>query len=247
MKHCRGYGCTSTALIDAHIIGRGFARMIMGDGKHNVKVSLDRTVVTHHGVYDRKILCARCDGVLGKYDDYAIKVCRRFVKEHRPSSGGRFVLEGVDGDCFAKFVLSVLWRASISDRPECHKVKLGPYDDLVRDVLFGAKSLAELKSYRLYVARYQSAKPNPPPFYLFPEPMRVDQRNGWGFVLNGFRIEATLDQRPDRAEMGPYVVNGSDRLVGLFVDLESTTEYAAMLAMGRNQRIRDLRRSNCPT
>jgi hypothetical protein len=42
MPVCRGYQCTSTDLIKAHIIPACFAREIMGSHRHNLKISLDK-------------------------------------------------------------------------------------------------------------------------------------------------------------------------------------------------------------
>jgi metal-dependent amidase/aminoacylase/carboxypeptidase family protein len=71
---CRGYQCTSTDLIKAHIIPACFAREIMGSRRHNLKISLDKVHPTQHGVFDPNILCGNCDGILGKLDDYALEV-----------------------------------------------------------------------------------------------------------------------------------------------------------------------------
>jgi hypothetical protein len=73
----------------------------MGDQKHNKKISMDRVDTTHHGVYDKHILCQKCDGKLGDYDDYALDVCRRFPKEHSVVPDGMFEMKNIDGDKFA--------------------------------------------------------------------------------------------------------------------------------------------------
>jgi hypothetical protein len=47
--------------------------------------------------------------------------------DHKIVRPGVFELVDVDGEKFAKFVLAVLWRASISSRPDYANVSLGPY------------------------------------------------------------------------------------------------------------------------
>jgi len=108
---CCGYQCNSTDLINAHIIPRGFARDVRGNHPHNLKISLDKVHPTQHGVYDPRILSEACDGKLGKLDDYGLEVCRRFPREHIDTRDGGYEMANVDGDQFATFVLSVLWRA----------------------------------------------------------------------------------------------------------------------------------------
>src|SRR4030095_13891227 len=79
------------------------------------------------GEFDSSILCAECDGILGRFDDYVIELCQKFEQLHTKHQPDAFELPQADRELFAKFVLSVLWRASISKRPSVAVVKLGPY------------------------------------------------------------------------------------------------------------------------
>lgn len=149
---CKGLNCSSTDLIEAHIILKGFARIIRGPGPNMVlSIQQVREARPQLGEFDRNILCAACDHKLGFFDDYAIDVCNQFDRKHTRLSNDLFELEGFDGDKFTKFVLAVLWRASISKRSTFKEVSLGPYEDQSRDVLFGAKPLQYLKSFEVLV------------------------------------------------------------------------------------------------
>jgi hypothetical protein len=163
---------------------------MLGDNKHNLLISKTAVRPTQHGVYDNKLLCAKCDGALGDLDNAALAVCRRFPDEHKIIEEGCFVLENVDGDAFAKFILSVLWRASISMRPEFVSVSLGPYEELASEVIFGARPLTDIPSYQLMVGRYRPGKGfDPARNYSAPARGKyLDGLNGWGFSLHGFKI-----------------------------------------------------------
>lgn len=130
---------------------------------HNLKISLDKVRPTQHGVFDPKILCNDCDNKIGKYDDYALDICRRFPAEHirccdsNFEMDNTFEMDNVDGDMFATFVLSVLWRASITSRPEFQKVTLGNYESNACAVIFGVTPLSSMASYQLLLGRYTSA------------------------------------------------------------------------------------------
>jgi hypothetical protein len=230
---CRGYQCASTDLIDAHIFPRGFARDIMGDHTHNLKIMMDRVQTTQHGVYDPNILCESCDGKLGKLDDYALEICRRFPREHVIAPDGLFEMNTVDGDKFAKFVLSVLWRASITSRVEFRKVSLGPYEASAQKIIFGAAPVDSLPAYKLLLGRYQTrgGELNPDRNYTSPARLKIEGTNGWAFALHGFRVIAKIDRRPLPAVLGPAIVNGSTRLIGVFVPFHETPEGKAMWAM----------------
>jgi len=131
---------------------------MLGDNKHNLLISKTAVRPTQHGVYDNKLLCAKCDGALGDLDNAALAVCLRFPDEHEIIDEDCFVLENVDGDAFAKFVLSVLWRASISTRPEFASVSLGPSEETAGEVSFGARPLTDVPSYQLIVGAIASLK-----------------------------------------------------------------------------------------
>lgn len=221
---CRGCG-EERKLVEAHIIPRGFARQIMGDQKHNLKISMNSVGTTHHGVYDREILCKCCDGKLGKLDDYALSVCQRFPMEHVVTPDGLFELSDVDGDRFAAFVLSVLWRASISTRPEFRKVSLGPFERQAHDALFGSSDIASMNSFELIVGRFVNAPIKPENFYTSPARTKMLDLNAWYFALSGFKILAKMDQRTLPRELQPAIVNSNCKLVGQFVNYGTSTEH----------------------
>jgi hypothetical protein len=236
---CRGYQCTNTDLIDAHIVPRGFARDVMGAHPNNRLISIDRVRPTQHGVFDREILCADCDGKLGDLDNYAVTVCRQFRAERTIADDGLFEMLNVDGNRFATFVLSVLWRASISNRTEVSKVSLGQYEADAGEVIFGAKPLAAMPDYQLLIARYlRTGKFNPAGNFTYPARM-TNALIGWYFSLNGFRILAKLSPTPLPVELGPCIVNGNDRLIGSFLHYETTTEGQSAVAMAREAVFRD--------
>ncbi len=236
---CRGYRCASTDLIEAHIVPRGFARDAQEAHPHNLLVSIDNVrPLRSLGIYDPGILCADCDGKLGGLDSYALKVCRRFSAEHTIRNDGLFEMQDVDGDRFATFVLSVLWRASITTCQEFNKVSLGPYEADACEIIFGAKPLTAIADYQLLVGRYsQTGKLNPARNYTAPTKMTIGL-TGWYFALNGFRVLAKLAPTPLPADLAPAIVNGNDRLIGSFVNYETTSEGQAVIGMARAARQR---------
>jgi hypothetical protein len=213
---------------------------MMNINKHNLLISEGNVRTILHGVYDTNLLCADCDNALGsQLDDYALDVCRRFPREHRSFGDGYFVLDNVDGDRFTKFVLSVLWRASISTRPEFRDVSLGPYETPACEVIFGAAPITRTLGYELIVSRYR-VRPgfNPEENYTTPLRQRFDGLNGWGFSLHGFHMMAKLDKRPLPANLRPAIVNGNTKLTGAYVDFLSTNEGKAILEIARTHRRR---------
>jgi hypothetical protein len=202
---------------------------------HNMKISQTTVGITQHGVYDSKILCKDCDGKIGIYDNYAVDVSRRFPKEHIACGDGTFEMVNVDGDKLAKFILSVLWRASISSRPEFRAVRLGVYESKACEVIFGIAPLSSMPEYELLLGRYTSTKINPARNYTAPSIFKIAGLNGWGFALGGFRVMAKIDSRRLSHELRSAVVNDNTRLWGAFVNYEGTTEGQAMFKMAHVQ------------
>ena len=103
---CNGLNCSSTDLVEAHIIPKGFARIIRGLGP-NIALSIQqvREAKPQLGEFDRNILCAACDHRLGLFDDYAVDLCKQFDRKHVRLSNDMFELEGFDGEKFTKLFL----------------------------------------------------------------------------------------------------------------------------------------------
>ena len=152
--HCRGPGCPKTKLIRAHVIPRAFARMNqVRNTKHNLEISLGRVKPTQQGIFDKHILCATCDGRLGQHDDYLYKAIRAFVL---PPGCDEFSDPKVDCEAFSKGILAILWRASLTSHRACSGVSLGSYEDVVRDILFGLRPLADMRELEIAIQYYRS-------------------------------------------------------------------------------------------
>lgn len=118
----------------SHIIPSFHYKFLYGPNKKLIYLNSRKSEVRYNSEYESDILCRRCDEeVLGKLDDYAAK----FIHNKFPQKSV-FSLERIDGknclvleNCpnynytrFKLFVLSLLWRASITSRPFFQAVKL---------------------------------------------------------------------------------------------------------------------------
>ena len=200
---CQGLNCTSTKLINAHIIAKGFGRLMRGSGP-NIRISPENvgTARQQLGEFDPGILCADCDGLLGRFDDYVVELCQKFEQLHtrRPEA---FELPHADRELFGKFVLSVLWRASISKRPSVAVVRLGPYESKFRDVIFSSRSIDELPEAEIILQRYTvRGGADPVGMYFYPTRFKMaGDLNFYNFAVGGFRIRTKVDNRPLPSEI----------------------------------------------
>jgi len=229
MSHCHGLGCPSTTdLVDAHFIAQAFPRQIRkrSDGANTTVSERRFTRRLQHGLFDDDILCSSCDAFLGrKYDKPAFELINtlRDTELARPT----FEIPNVDCDLLCAYVLSVLWRCSISKKFELSNIDLCGYTNPVRAALWGAVPLSDLRAYRLLLQRYY---PHPGVDKFYSLPIRVGfevQGTAWhGYILPlvGFRFLAIIDPRPLPAQYDPFVLNGSTVLRGSISNFPQTFE-----------------------
>jgi hypothetical protein len=135
----------STDLIQAHIIPRHFYDCLAKDGGKVVILKPDRskyTEISQSGIFDTGMLCAVCDASLGKLDEYGYTVFKnaptdeeQLVFNHEGIAVG-YNLRCDDVQRAYKFLLSVLWRASVSTNDFFDKVSLGEkYERRIREII----------------------------------------------------------------------------------------------------------------
>ncbi len=198
------------------------------------RITLDKAVRARRqlGDFDKTILCADCDRDLGRrYDEYAFEVLTSFDKKHRVLPNNVFEILDVDGERLAKFVLSLLWRASISSLDEYRTLTLGDFEDAARDVLFSSNPLSSIPHCQVMIHRYTSRYFNQVKFFSNPVKSPNIGSESYGFSLVGFRIMATFDYTPNHHESAHFAVNGNTTLRGFFLEIESTPEFQRMKEM----------------
>jgi hypothetical protein len=231
---CHGLNCSNTNLINAHILPRGFARLIRATPETELlKIAADGVsrALPQLGETDRSILCADCDGALGKYDGYAVQVCKDF-KPDNPQSDP-FEINSVDAEQFSKFILSFLWRASISTSGRyCGVITFGwLYEPLTREVIFGPRPIAEIPAFKLFVSKLRSNKHDVNRITTDPIRFKFEKLNAYSFLLAGFRIIAVLDGQ----EVAPYfdglIINRTKVFRGGYYEFDGSPENLILAEM----------------
>lgn len=136
-KYCGEY----KKLCSAHIIPKSFYNL--KENKNFIGLSNDGTkdlITCQNGFKDDSILCSDCDKKLGIYDKYAKEIlydkipkCRRFNTPVFLMTDDQF-----DYQKMRFFFLSLLWRASISQKDACSQISLGSqYENIALNILKG--------------------------------------------------------------------------------------------------------------
>lgn len=121
---------------NSHIIPAAFYKPYQEEKKAAILVSNTRGTLPKRsrcGVYDQTILCKDCEKLFQAFDDYAAKIFLtetdlhfRAVKTRSGVMG--FQADDVDQNLLLQFLISVLWRASVSSQDFFSRVDLGPFE-----------------------------------------------------------------------------------------------------------------------
>ena len=94
------------------------------------------------GIYDKNILCKECDTtIMGGLESYAAKIL--YDKKDLESTIEEdeniinLMFKGIEYRKFKLFLISILWRASISNQKMFEEIKLGTkYEEVVRKMIY---------------------------------------------------------------------------------------------------------------
>ena len=229
--HCHGSGCTSTSLVRAHLTPQSFARRVQGESRTNLLVSPSRyTTGLPRGLYDPAILCADCDNFLNtQYDDPGFALLNVVDEDLSARDAGLganayFQNPGLNCGFLIRFVLSILWRYSISRLPDTSEVNLGPYQNRARDVLWGAMTLTDFPEFKVVCQRYTKGLVETRKMLSSPVPMKDAEFNAYGFSLLGFHFLSKVDRRSFPPMFKGFIVNESDVFRGYYVDFHETPQ-----------------------
>ena len=165
-----------------------------------LKVSMqDFTIVSkpRTGEYDRYILCRECDNVrIGELESYVKPIIyggsEGLSESQIPRGENRVNLAGaeltyyenLDYKKFKLFLLSVLWRASISKRETFSLVNLGSDEEILRKMIFNREPL-KAYDYPCMMYTYLNDDLLPEKLIARPRPVNKGTTQFHKFLING--------------------------------------------------------------
>lgn len=196
-------------LIRAHIIPHFFYRDLRAESKYLEVVpsqSSKRVRKSPVGEYDQTILCKECDQYLGKFDNYGKEVLidniYPFEKISEFGAVAGWSITGCDPVRLKKFFLSILWRASISNRVFFNKVKLGPYEKIIKNYLWNQDSKND--SLGCVIAKFQASQIayKAEKTILDPDRLKYKGINYYRLYFGGYVIWMRVDHRKPNDSVG---------------------------------------------
>lgn len=99
------------------------------------------------GEYEGGLLCQKCESeIIGSYESYATKamyggqlpaeespICENFFNQDNVKYS---VCKNISYKKYKLFLLSILWRASISKRQMFNEISLGPHEEVIRKMVY---------------------------------------------------------------------------------------------------------------
>ncbi len=156
-KLCR----KSEKLIKAHIIPKGFFKYLYPENDTRLPLHIivkdGGYVNSSTGEYDPDILCAKCDNRIGKYDNYAQKIFLKSEPEIIPGITDAELINSIDYKKLKLFFISLLWRASISNRIFFKNIAVGPFEKGLCTLLEN-ENPGGAQDFGVIVTRFKSTK-----------------------------------------------------------------------------------------
>ena len=163
------------------------------------------------GEFDKDILCEKCDNeLLGSLEKYAQKVFFRkdLSKSEMPDCKNYKIKDYEFSECsnvsykkMKLFLLSILWRSHITNRPFFNSVSLGPHADKIKDIILKCDPKKEL-NYPIIITSFVRADYHYNDLIL--KPRKAIGKDGLSFYIFSigsfqfyFFVNSLYDKIPD--------------------------------------------------
>lgn len=206
-------------LIDAHIVPKALIREILpSDGKALmiIEKGLPFTPKSWSGEYDSEILCSSCDAYLGIFEEIGINILRSVESyETIVSSVDQRVkvykLIDFNYVSFKLFILSILWKASISKRFAYEAVCLGSYENQVKQMLLN-KDFGKDEEFSVFIGKYRPSEINEyqqvkhvmHKVMMSPLKIRIDNITYYELPLLEYMVYVKVSNRPVPRRVLPF-------------------------------------------
>ncbi len=192
-------------LCEAHIIARPFFKFLYPNRVANGTLitttrfggEYRKFRVPATGVYDSGILCAECDNVFGKYDEYAAEILLNTKFDETPEKEA-YVLNAYDCRKLKLFFLSLVFRGSVSKYRMFAMISVGEqHEQKIRNLLLAENPGTE-DEYSVFLAKFDDSVEIPfaTKNILSPRRKKLNGINFCKFYLsNGIVAYIKIDKR----------------------------------------------------
>lgn len=228
-------GCNrDKKLVKAHVIPESFFRDLRGEGRTLKLISNVDGVHTKKspiGVYDKEILCEVCEEKFQVVDDYAAKVLINntsieVIKKYGSLDG--YKVPNVDYELFKRFIISLLWRSSISKQGFYSKVNLGALEEKAKTLIWNGSS-GEKDEFSFLLAKFDD-KGLIPKAMLDPHQERWFGRRYYRFYLGSFVLYVKADSQVTPEKWEKFIPKDKNLFIISRGKIEKTQEFPVLLS-----------------
>ena len=196
-------------LQNSHIIPEFFYKLVYDPSPRRFRVI--SAIVSKPERYEQKglrepLLCKDCEQKLGRWEDYAK---RAFVDGRGlqiTQQKNAVMLCGLEYKLFKLFLLSLLWRMSVSNLDFFNEVKLGPYEEKIRLALLNDDPLLphQFACWMIVVLIGGKAYTD---WIVEPTVARVGGRHVYSLVIAGILFNFHVGRQPLQPSVASHVLS----------------------------------------
>jgi len=137
------------------------------------------------GIYE-KLMCKECEERIQQFEDYAKYILYDKAKEHFKEKHTPFSINTYNYVKFKNFILSIVWRASVSSFYNFEKVSLGQYEDGLRETLLNNIE-TPVNSFPciIYQTHTNNKQSDGVFMQMFPSKSKADGKTIYQFIADG--------------------------------------------------------------
>jgi hypothetical protein len=101
------------------------------------------------GMWER-LLCTKCEALLNRWERLSRRVFTDCLPPHEAGTKRVRVFRNIDYASFKLFMLSILWRASVTTHSFFKHVSLGPHEEVIRHMILN-RDAGEAQDYPMMI------------------------------------------------------------------------------------------------
>ncbi len=171
-------------LCDSHIIPEFMYKPMYQEKHQFYELSNIKKVRYHQKGLREKLLCKKCESFFSVYEGYAASVFRKISNYSLDYNKGFIIIPDVDYIKYKLFLLSVLWRMSISKKSVFKISSLGPYKERIHNLLLN-KDPGKTYQYTFHQGIILLNGKQEKDLIVPPNSKRINGINTHSFVMHG--------------------------------------------------------------
>ena len=189
---------------------------------------LEKAKSIQTGDFDKHILCEDCDNrVIGQYESYASKVLYGgkipLTMENFKAGDHEYMeVKNINYKKFKLFLLSILWRASISDRDFFSEVSLGPYEEQLRRMVLNGDA-GNVNEFPFIIRAYRSKTISE--IVASPIKKRINNNITYKFQINKFEYIFKVSKNKTRDFFSGFTINKDNNMKIIYIPEKYIEKY----------------------